>query len=130
MARGGKREGAGRKRGTPNKATQYRQKKIEESGVTPLDVMLESMRFHYGRYQNAVANFGDGPGDNTAAVNELARAREAAKDAAPYSHPKLANVEHSGKVGGAPIKIESLTDAQLEILIERITAGVAGQAQG
>lgn len=83
MARGGKREGAGRKKGTPNKATQERQAEIAASGLTPLDFMLQIMRDQ------------DRPTEDRF---------EAAKAAAPYVHPKLANVEHSGKDGG-PIEV-------------------------
>ena len=46
MARGsqpGERRG-GRKKGTPNKATEKREEKIAESGLTPLDYMLEVLR--------------------------------------------------------------------------------------
>jgi len=46
MSRGGKREGAGRKRGAPNKATQERQAKVAATGATRLEVMIRKMRFH------------------------------------------------------------------------------------
>lgn len=47
MARGGARDGAGRKPNTPNKATKERQGRIEASGVKPFDVMIEDMLFSY-----------------------------------------------------------------------------------
>lgn len=87
MARGGKRPGAGRKAGAPNKATAARQKAVTESGLTPLDYMLSIMR---DEQMTTESRF------------------EAAKAAAPYVHPKLANVEHSGPNGG-PIQTESRT---------------------
>ncbi|WP_188352074.1 hypothetical protein [Agrobacterium tumefaciens] len=63
-------------------------------GVTPLEVMLKAMREHYGKREY----------DAAAAI---------AKDAAPYMHPKLASVEHSGP-GGSPIAISiSAEDAEL-----------------
>lgn len=77
MARGGARPGAGRPKGTPNKATAARQAEIAASGLTPLDYMLAILR------------------DET--KDEAARF-EAAKAAAPYVHPKLAAVEHSGEM--------------------------------
>ena len=40
MSAGGKREGAGRKRGRPNKMTAQRIAEVAASGVTPLDHML------------------------------------------------------------------------------------------
>jgi len=85
--RGGKRPGAGRKVGAPNKATAARQKAVTESGLTPLDYMLSIMR---DKQMTTESRF------------------EAAKAAAPYVHPKLANVEHSGPNGG-PIQTESRT---------------------
>ena len=42
-AQPGERRG-GRKPGTPNKATEQRAEKVAESGVTPLDYMLQVLR--------------------------------------------------------------------------------------
>lgn len=83
MARGGKRPGAGRKRGTRNRKTQEQADAIIASGLTPLDYMLSVMR-------------------DTG--NEPAVRLSAAKDAAPYVHARLAAIEHSGKEGG-PIEL-------------------------
>jgi hypothetical protein len=80
MARGGKRDGAGRKAGTINKASAEKRAEITASGLTPLDYMLEVLR--------DVRQ----PDDRRA---------WAAEKAAPYVHPKLAAVEHTGKDGGA-----------------------------
>ncbi len=77
MARGGKREGAGRKAGTPNSASAAREAEIKASGLTPLDYMLTILR------------------DET---KEDKDRMWAAEKAAPYVHPKLANVEHSGGI--------------------------------
>lgn len=87
MARGGNRPGAGRKPGAPNKASIERQKKVAATGITPLDYMLKVMR-------DAKAD----PG----------RRDDMAKAAAPYVHPKLANMQHSGRNGG-PIPFIDLT---------------------
>lgn len=75
MARGGKREGAGRKPGTPNKTTQEQREAVAESGQTPLDYMLTVMR--------------DLSMDDR-------RRDDMAKAAAPYVHAKLAAITHSG----------------------------------
>ena len=80
MSRGGPREGAGRPAGIANKASIARQAEVAASGITPLDYLLQIMR------------------DETAERDER---RDAAKAAAPYVHPKLAAVEHTGKDGGA-----------------------------
>lgn len=76
-ARGGRRPNAGRKPGSPNKATQRRQEEVAASGVTPLDYMLAMMR------------------DETADPKDRF---EAAKASAPYIHPRLAAVDHSGEM--------------------------------
>src|SRR5947208_1935719 len=73
MPRGGHRENAGRKRGTPNKATAARQAEVAASGITPLDYMLKVLR------------------DENADPHQRF---EAAKSAAPYVHPKLASIQH------------------------------------
>jgi hypothetical protein len=91
MASGGKREGAGRKAGVPNKASIARQEKAAATGETPIDYMLRVMR------------------DPT---NDHGRRDEMAKAAAPYVHPKLSAVEHTGKDGG-PIETADRTDADV-----------------
>lgn len=73
MAKG--RKTGGRQKGTPNKRTQEVVAKIEASGLTPLDYMLQVMRD----------------------VNEVLDVRlDAAKAAAPYVHPRLASIENTG----------------------------------
>ena len=100
--KGGVRPGSGRKRGGKNTKTAELARKLAEQGITPLEYMLQVMRKE--------------PPDNADPVTALsyqAMRFEAAKAAAPYVHPKLANVEHSGKGGGA-IVLELLgSDARL-----------------
>lgn len=81
--RGGARPNAGRKKGSPNKKTAALIKAVEDSGITPLDFMLNIMR-------------GECPAnaDPAAQIAFAGMRFEAAKAAAPYVHPKLANVEH------------------------------------
>lgn len=81
MARG--RKTGGRKKGVPNKATAAKLAAVESSGLTPLDFMLQLMRDE---------------------KQPLAMRANAAKDAAPYVHARLAAIEHSGKEGG-PIEL-------------------------
>lgn len=106
MARGGARPGAGRKRGVPNKATISRQAAVAASGETPLDYMLRVMR-------------------NPMFKSE--RRDEMAKAAAPYVHPKLAAVQHTGRDGG-PIQAVDLTKLSADDLtrLERIFGPLAG----
>lgn len=91
----GKKTG-GRQKGSKNKATLLQEAAVAErvaqaknSGVTPLEFMLSVMR------------------DET---RPFAERYAAARDAAPYQHPKLASVEHGGNPD-API--ETITRIEL-----------------
>lgn len=90
--KGGKRLGAGRKKGVPNKRTQELQAEVEASGVTPLEFLLQIMR--------------DG-------VNEPKDRMAAAIAAAPYVHAKLAAVEITGKDGGPVVVAATTLDERL-----------------
>jgi len=81
MAKGGKRLGAGRPKGAISKSTRAIQEAANAAGVMPLDVMLQAMRADY-------------------AAGKLDEAAAHAEKAAPYLHPKLAAIEHSGPDGG------------------------------
>ena len=80
MTHGGKRTGAGRKKGSKTARVQEIAAEAKAAGITPLEVMLGAMRQAWdGNDKDAAARF--------------------AKDAAPYVHPRLAAVEHTGKDG-------------------------------
>jgi hypothetical protein len=85
--KGGKRVGAGRKKGIPNKRTQEVLNQVAASGLTPLDYMLQVMR------------------DES---QEAHRRLTAAQAAAPYVHSKLSSIELKGKDGG-PIEFTQIT---------------------
>lgn len=86
MARGGARPGAGRKKSSLTKRTrEIAEAEIDSGKATPLEVMLRAMREHF-----SACRF-----DQAAAI---------AKDAAPYMHPKLAAIEHTGR-DGAPVAL-------------------------
>lgn len=125
MSHGGSRQGAGRTKGVPNKATKERQAKVAAEGITPLDVMIENMRHAHEQALRAEAELSDDklaelstaekPFD--AILTEVKRAlnyrkvaQACASDAAPYVHPKLATTEVTGK-DGAPL-IPEATDEQ------------------
>lgn len=74
----GKKTG-GRAKGVPNKASSAKAASVEASGLSPLDYMLTVLR-----------------NDKNPQDIRL----DAAHKAAPYVHPKLANIEHTGKDGG------------------------------
>jgi hypothetical protein len=79
---GGARKGAGRKPGSATRKTREIADKAAQSGITPLEVMLEAMM-------------------SLRSSGELEKAAGVAKDAAPYVHPRLAAIEHTGADGGA-----------------------------
>jgi hypothetical protein len=86
--RGGKRQNAGRKAGSATKRTREIADKAMEEGITPLEFMLEIMRTEPS----------DDVKDPRLLADLLGMRFEAAKAAAPYIHPRLAAVEHSGGV--------------------------------
>ena len=77
--RGGKRHGAGRKKGARNKASAARETAIAASGLTPLEYILGIMRDE---------------------AQQVAVRLDMAKAAAPYVHPRLAAVAHTGESDG------------------------------
>ena len=77
MPRGGKRPGAGRPKGALSKRREELARKALEADVTPLDVMIWAM-------------------NDAMQKKERDEAAKYAQMAAPYVHPKLASVQHSG----------------------------------
>jgi hypothetical protein len=72
----------GRKKGTPNKATEKRREIAEaelDKGITPLEVLLQTMREEWEQGNKAAACL-------------------IAKDAAPYIHPRLAAHQVTGEI--------------------------------
>lgn len=84
MARGGKRDGAGRPAGAITKRTREAAEKAANEGLTPLDYMLSILRDEGQEQEHRMW---------------------AAEKAAPYVHAKLASVEHKGE-GGGPMVLE------------------------
>lgn len=74
---GGARPGAGRKPGSLNARTRAIAEKCIAEGKTPLEVLIKAMTEAYDR-------------------NDYETACKYAKDAAPYIHPRLANMELTG----------------------------------
>ena len=94
MAHGGKRPGAGRKAGAITKRTREIAEGALAEGESPLEYMLRVMR------------------DEAA---DAERRDDMAKAAAPYSHARLAAIEHTGKDGGSLIvEIVRYTDKAAE----------------
>ena len=117
---GGRREGAGRKKGSHNTKTKNRMKIADEAlknGKTPLEIMLETMRELYEKAQTCL--------DETTKKDEKAKAESAkmrigflreaceiAKDAAPYVHSKLANVNMNTTINMLDTLSERLKEAR------------------
>lgn len=75
MPRGGSRANAGRPAGSINRASAERQRRVLESGLTPLDYLLQIVR------------------DKS---QDTARRLDAAKASAPYVHPRLSAIHYTG----------------------------------
>ncbi len=95
---GGRRSGAGRKKGVPNKVTAEIRRKILESGKSP----LEMVRWIAGEFVAAAGM----TQDNDTRLSLLERAAAIEKDALPYLHAKLQSIELTGTNAG-PIKTET-----------------------
>lgn len=114
----------GREKGALNKKTLLIREIADRAvakGITPLEVMLDNMRFYYSEADKLCAKIlamKDSTEETVLALKELCSfrksAQECAVDAANYVHPKLTSVT----VGGDP-------DNPLEMVhkIERVLVG-------
>lgn len=112
MARGGKRPGAGRKKGAVTKATVYRQEMLARAsaaGVSPLEVMLTAMRTAWE-------------------AGEVNEAVQHAVHAAPYVHPRLAATDM--KVDDRR-SVRDYSTAELEAMLTgELAPGASGEEAG
>jgi len=101
--RGGKRPGAGRRKGSINKVPRKQKESLAallaEGGETPMAFLLREMRAKPPVQQE---------GENTLAFVARYQAWDrrtmaAAIAVAPFRHPKLSSIEHKGE-GGGPIQ--------------------------
>lgn len=126
MARGGKREGAGRRVGALTTRTRKIAEQAAQEGKAPLEVMLDNMR-HFQKValdaeaviesmnEEQLTQLGENHEEQfkallskvKAAAGLRQMAHECARDAAPFLHAKLTAVSHTGGDGG-PLKIEVL----------------------
>jgi len=93
MARGGKRVGAGRRKGSLGQKTRLIAERAAAEGITPLEVILRTMRSAWAR---ASTN-----GETVTSFQHALIAAAMAEKAAPYVHPRLAAEKHeiSGRDG-------------------------------
>lgn len=128
--RGGRRPGAGRKPGTKSKIVKARTEKVLAllaSGSTPLDAMLRKMNWHLAKADKE-ARKGD-KADLPTIEAALDKADEAARGAAPYTHPRLAAIEHMGK-GGGPIEYSDAKERLAHLLARHSPATGRGGGSG
>ena len=90
----------GRPRGSRNKTAAEFAMELSKAGMAPVEVMLGAMRIAWAR---SAEYDGKGRGEqkiaNTAYASQLRKEAVAcATAAAPYCHPKLSAIEHSGGV--------------------------------
>jgi hypothetical protein len=115
MAKGGKREGSGRKLGAATKLTREIANKAAKAGISPLEVMLDNM-LHFQKValdaEAVIESMNEDQSQSLGETHEdrfkalLAKvkqaagfrqiAHECARDASPYMHPRLSTVQHSG----------------------------------
>lgn len=111
----------GRPSGSRNKRTQFLEKVSQDAlqaGVMPIEVMLSNMRFYHGEAGKLIVELQEKKQvleeeevveDQVEALRDLAQvfaklsntrmlAQQCAVEAAPYCHPKLANVRVAGSV--------------------------------
>jgi hypothetical protein len=89
MPRGGRRPGAGRKRGSLSKKTTEIAAELGARGLSPLEVMILAMRYYHD-------------------AGNLDRAAAIARDAAPYMHARLSSIQVGG--GFTPIRVEYVVE--------------------
>lgn len=130
MPRGGKREGAGRKAGALTTRTREAAERALAEGKSPLDVMLANMRHFQQVAMDAEAVIDGMSVDEAEAMGDtpelrfkamLAKVKQAAglremahncaRDAAPYIHPKLTAVTHTGPDGG-PVMFKTVYESR------------------
>lgn len=141
MPQGGKREGAGRPKGVKNSRAKIladrKAAAIVESGRSPLDVLMNEMRFwekEVGIIENNLRTGEEAIGADDAislAVRNTSvyfAARKslmaAALDAAPYVHPRMSPTTVPDASSASLKDLSNLTDAELDAL-ERISRKVS-----
>ena len=83
--RGGKRAGAGRKRGSQTKRTRMLAMTAAKKGLSPIEVLLGAMRLLWTQSERAT--------DEELKLKRAMEAASIAKDAAPYIHPRIMSVD-------------------------------------
>lgn len=93
MARGGKRQGAGRKPTASALRSRAIADKMADGGVMPLEIIVTAMREDWDKYRDLESEAKKDADKLPVALAYRKSALQAASDAAPYLHPKLAPVD-------------------------------------
>lgn len=129
--------GPGRPKGMKNKRTIIREQRIAqaaqsvENGTIDISdfkkdgvqVMEYAMAFFYVLAEKEL-RAGGNPRD------DLKTASEIAKDVAQYHRPKLTSIRHGGDPDLPPVKLENLSNEQLDFLIDRLLQGLTTKGSG
>lgn len=111
---GGKQPGAGRPKGSKNTRTQELVARAAEEGIMPIEVLLNDMRYFYTLGENKMRlaeQEADGKKQAKhfrASLELKTIARDCARDAAPYIHPKLASLQGKVEVTNTEAKLAEL----------------------
>lgn len=89
VRKGGNRKGAGRPKGGMNIKSAQIAIEAASKGITPIEVMLHVMRELFDRAQKSQS------------TEDFVLAGTAAKEAAPYVHPRMASIDIGNKDGQA-----------------------------
>jgi hypothetical protein len=130
MARGIKT--GGRRKGSVNKATRTRRAvsesiaqslaQIDRNGKTMAEIQLESARYIWDLAEQERAK----PEPQRDAVAKLmAMASKLAHNVSPYLYPTMQSIRHGGDEDAPPLRLETLSDHQLEALIKRLQRGLS-----
>lgn len=96
-ARGGRRPGSGRKKGS---STVRRMSKEIDKGILPLDMRLRVSRAMWAEAVDEEGEIVD--------MDKAKAAADFAEPCLPYTSPRLSSIEHSGP-GGGPIDARIMT---------------------
>lgn len=99
---GGMRKGAGRKKSVLTVKTRAVAERVIEAsaeGETPLEVMVRVMHRFWQEADHLLRS--EDKDEQKSGLKLMVMAKDAASAAAPYIHPRLAAIEHTGKDGKA-----------------------------
>jgi hypothetical protein len=120
MMHGGKRPGAGRPKGSRNRANARLEQFVAHSGPTPRDVLIQIMRHHL---QAAEQELAQKKPDNRRVDAALDRAVDAAHKAGPYVHSRMSAVDAKFDISKLTTKEAAIVERILRRAAQRGCAG-------